>query len=111
MGLDDRTLVIDMQTNNNSPPTMQGLIRTLVYLCLVSSLAGLAVAGEAPAGPISGWRGDGSGCFPEATPPIDWDGETGKYILWKIKSVFENSGEPPREGSRPTKVGRKTRRL
>jgi len=30
-----------------------------------------------------GWRGDGSGRFPAANPPTEWDGDTGKNILWK----------------------------
>ncbi|MCY3022246.1 MAG: PQQ-binding-like beta-propeller repeat protein [Planctomycetota bacterium] len=34
---------------------------------------------------IVGWRGDGSGHYPNATPPIEWDGETKKNILWCTK--------------------------
>ncbi|MCY3020822.1 MAG: PQQ-binding-like beta-propeller repeat protein [Planctomycetota bacterium] len=43
-----------------------------------------ALAGEVPAAPC-GFRGDGSGRYPDATPPIEWDGETKKNILWSVK--------------------------
>ena len=49
--------------------------------------AGLAVAAggatAAAAEAVIGHRGDGSGVYPSADPPIEWDGRTGKNILWK----------------------------
>jgi outer membrane protein assembly factor BamB len=30
-----------------------------------------------------GWRGDLTGCFPGATPVLEWDAASGKNILWK----------------------------
>ena len=30
-----------------------------------------------------GWRGDGSGCFPAATPPLKWNVKTGENVLWR----------------------------
>ncbi|MFB3891474.1 MAG: hypothetical protein ACE15C_05560 [Phycisphaerae bacterium] len=41
-----------------------------------------------PAGKVVGWRGDGTGRYPDAAPPTEWyqkeDGES-KNILWKTK--------------------------
>ena len=33
-----------------------------------------------------GWRGDGTGLYPKAAPPLTWDGETKKNILWSVKT-------------------------
>jgi outer membrane protein assembly factor BamB len=30
-----------------------------------------------------GWRGDGSGCYPQANPPTQWDIDQGTNILWQ----------------------------
>src|SRR2546423_9416161 len=55
-----------------------GLIATFGLLCLAQS------ALAAPAG----WRGDGTGQYPDATPPTVWsksaDGKT-KNVLWQTK--------------------------
>jgi hypothetical protein len=32
-----------------------------------------------------GWRGDGTGCFPAAEPPTEWDIDEGTNILWQTK--------------------------
>src|SRR5664279_434648 len=41
-----------------------------------------------PAGTVVGWRGDGSGRYPDANPPTEWyqkaNGQS-KNILWKTK--------------------------
>ncbi|NQT87547.1 hypothetical protein HQ560_12330, partial [bacterium] len=31
----------------------------------------------------SGWRGDGTGRYPETSPPLEWDIDEGANILWK----------------------------
>ena len=58
----------------------------LLPLCL-GTLLGLlpttSAAGEASKG--YGWRMDGSGLYPKATPPLEWDAETKKNILWSVK--------------------------
>jgi outer membrane protein assembly factor BamB len=54
-------------------------------LSLVFWLTRIASGEEARSGQSFGWRGDGSGRFPEAHPPIEWDGETGKNIVWKTR--------------------------
>jgi outer membrane protein assembly factor BamB len=32
-----------------------------------------------------GWRGDGSGRYPQADPPSQWDSDSGRNILWRAK--------------------------
>ena len=49
--------------------------------CLVC----LAASGGEPPAAVSGFRGDGLGRYPDATPPVEWDGETKKNILWSVK--------------------------
>ncbi|MDB6031079.1 MAG: outer rane biosis protein BamB [Verrucomicrobiales bacterium] len=63
---------------------------------LIAALCGAALGGSAApfSGQISGWRGDGSGHFENATPPIDWDGESGKNILWKTKVGLSKFSSP-----------------
>jgi outer membrane protein assembly factor BamB len=36
-------------------------------------------------GAVSGWRGDGSGCFSNANPPLHWDVDTGQNIRWQTR--------------------------
>jgi outer membrane protein assembly factor BamB len=47
-----------------------------------------------PSKPSLGWRGDGSGRFAEAQPPIEWDGESGKNIVWKTKVGVSKFSSP-----------------
>ena len=54
--------------------------RALPLVCLVLLLLALPARGDG-----WGWRGDGSGCFPQATPPLQWDIDEGKNILWKTE--------------------------
>jgi len=55
----------------------------------------------APASPteIVGWRGDGTGRYPAATMPLQWDGEEGKNILWQTK-VGKGQSVPLAAGGR-----------
>jgi outer membrane protein assembly factor BamB len=48
-----------------------------VVLVVVSASS---VAGGADA---IGWRGDGTGCYPQADVPTTWDSEENKNILWR----------------------------
>ena len=32
-----------------------------------------------------GWRGDGTGRYPDAQPPATWDVDSGKNVLWRTK--------------------------
>src|SRR5579862_4977512 len=59
-----------------------------VRLLLAVSLFGAIPAFAAMPDAVVGWRGDGSGKYPDATPPTVWyqkaSGES-KNILWKVK--------------------------
>jgi hypothetical protein len=52
------------------------MIRTLPVAIIVSAIAAVlsasqaAESGTAPA--CVGWRGDGTGCYPNANPPVEW---------------------------------------
>jgi outer membrane protein assembly factor BamB len=53
--------------------------RTLCYLLLTLLLPAGASAGDWP-----GWRGPtGQGVCPEKGLPLEWDGRSGKNVLWK----------------------------
>jgi outer membrane protein assembly factor BamB len=66
---------------------------------VLASVAGVSApsaeparAPEAPKG--YGWRGDGSGVFPKCTPPIEWNGEPKKNILWSAKVGVSKFSSP-----------------
>ncbi|MFC1462221.1 PQQ-binding-like beta-propeller repeat protein [Verrucomicrobiota bacterium] len=41
-----------------------------------------------------GWRGDGTGAFPGATPVTRWDSKTGNNIAWKCRMPTPSWGQP-----------------
>ena len=41
-----------------------------------------------------GWRGDGSGAWPGATPVKEWDAATGKNIVWKTPMPGPSFSQP-----------------
>ena len=47
----------------------------------------------------SGWRGDGTGRYPKASPPLEWDIDDGTHILWKA-SVGKSHSSPVVVGER-----------
>jgi len=57
--------------------------------CLLLAASALVLpawgAETSATGKASGFRGDGLGRYPEATPPVEWDGETKKNVLWRAK--------------------------
>jgi outer membrane protein assembly factor BamB len=55
-------------------------------------LVGLLTAVPVVAGTPVGWRNDGTGRFPAATPPSEWSKE--KNILWKIALPGASYGAP-----------------
>lgn len=75
----------------------------LLCLCVFASFNAPASGGDVPLGhadfkptperPI-GWRGDGSGVFPGATPVTEWDYETGKNIIWKAETPYWGTPSP-----------------
>jgi outer membrane protein assembly factor BamB len=54
----------------------------LTAIGLVSLLFGGGAAGTGVG--ISGWRGDGSGVYTGAMPPVSWDAESKKNVLWSV---------------------------
>jgi len=54
--------------------------------CLLPLAIPALLLSSAPApGELFGWRGDGTGCFPDARPPIQWDIDRGTNILWQAE--------------------------
>jgi len=62
-----------------------------IYLYL-SGLAVVAVAVSAQAASRTGWRGDGSGCYPEASPPLHWS--TTSNVVWKTALSGKSYSSP-----------------
>jgi len=63
--------------------------------CVFSSSAapGAARAADAPASSAAGYNRDRSASFPDAPPPMTFDGATGKNIRWKARLPnWSNSG-------------------
>ena len=79
-------------------------IPLLLCLCLLASIALAAQRGAAdwlptPEQPV-GWRGDGTGVFPGATPPTSWNGIEGTNITWKADLPWWGSCSPIVVGDR-----------
>lgn len=78
-------------------PALASALLFLVGACRLTSEKGGgegqgSAARAAPRRP-SGWRGDGTGGFPDASPCTDWDADEGRNILWKAK-VGESYSSP-----------------
>ena len=41
-----------------------------------------------------GWRGDGSGAWPGATPVAEWNAETGQNVVWKTPMPGPSFSQP-----------------
>ncbi len=56
-----------------------------------------------------GWRGDGTGAWPGATPVAAFNGETGKNIVWKVPMAgpsFRSRSSSGTKSSRwPIRIG------
>ena len=52
----------------------------------------------APAGDVVGWRGDGSGSFPDATPPTEWSKT--ENVVWKTPMPAHSNASPVIVGDR-----------
>jgi outer membrane protein assembly factor BamB len=55
-------------------------MKTLSTLSLFLVILASPAFADSPA-----WRGDGAGRYPDAAPPIQWDAEDGKNVLWQTK--------------------------
>lgn len=80
-------------------------VSPLPVLIAASLLTATALAGEfvAPADVPEtgiGFRGDGTGVFPHADPPTEWDERTGKNILWKVELPNWGYASPVPVGNR-----------
>lgn len=64
---------------------MRPLLPTFVSIAWLVLVAGGGTALSQQPASYFGWRGDGTGRFPDATPPTTWDGTTRKGILWSTK--------------------------
>lgn len=68
-------------------------IRGLIFIAGLAIPGGLLLAGDAAGSSAQGaespkayiWRGDGTGRFPKAAPPTEWDGEARKNLRWSLK--------------------------
>lgn len=82
------------------------------FITLIAVLCGAVTsltAGDVPLGhadfkptperPV-GWRGDGTGRYPGATPVTDWDITTGKNIIWKTRFTGFSFAGPTVVGDR-----------
>jgi outer membrane protein assembly factor BamB len=59
------------------------------------SLVGLIVAGTwTVRAEIAGWNRDGTGNYPDANPPIEFDGATGRNVKWKTKLPNWSNSSP-----------------
>src|SRR5262245_28940935 len=59
--------------------------------CVSGALVLFALAGFAAAEPV-GWRNDGTGRFPSATPPTEWSGQ--KNVAWKVALPGQSYAAP-----------------
>ncbi len=66
---------------------MRGLFVSLAFLTTIATIA------SAQAQTV-GFRNDGSGHWPSATPPRTWDPNTGRNIAWKVKLDHWGNSEP-----------------
>ena len=83
-----------MRRLGNHRPLLAGVCAGLLV-----SAAQPATAGKPPLGhpdfrpsrerPFA-WRGDGSGLFPGASPPLNWNLETGENVLWTADLLRSN---------------------
>ena len=61
--------------------------------------AGVVLLILATSARAAGWRGDGSGLYPQAAPPTQWDSDEGKNILWKAE-IGKGQSSPVAAGER-----------
>lgn len=66
---------------------MRGELVRLSIGALVMALTVACLAAEVPS--VVGWRGDGTGCYPKATPPTEW-GRVSKTL----KGLFAQAQKP-----------------
>jgi outer membrane protein assembly factor BamB len=60
-----------------------GVVRALVLVALAQTVSGMI-----------GWNNDGSADFPDADPPVTFDGEHGTNLLWKTRLPNWSNSSP-----------------
>ena len=55
-------------------------------------LAAVLAASQSPAGSLTGWRGDNTGVYPDAQPPVSWS--TSSNVVWKAKLPSWSNASP-----------------
>lgn len=55
-------------------------------------LTALFTTSESPAGAPTGWRGDGTGAYPDAQPPVTWSRDSN--VVWKAKLPGWSNASP-----------------
>ena len=68
-------------------------LRALFLFHLLLSFPSIAWAQQAV-----GWRGDGTGVFPDAHPPTEWSTE--KNVVWATKTPSRSNSQPAIAGDR-----------
>jgi len=64
------------------------------FLCIVAIAAAALAAALTEGGEISGWRGDGSGRYPDAEPPLNWG-----RIARSVTEMSAQSSKPQAEAA------------
>jgi len=73
----------------------RGVALTAAALALVGLAAEFAGGGSPATGAWSHWRGPtGNGTAPDASPPLEFDGTTGRNIRWKVEVPGRGSSSP-----------------
>jgi outer membrane protein assembly factor BamB len=68
-----------------------------IHLCTLLVLA-VMLLGMSHAAEITGWRTDGTGRYPQATPPKEWT--TDKNVVWRTKMPGPSNSSPVPVGER-----------
>ena len=71
---------------------------TRSFIMGATLLLALQVATSAKEQPVSGWRGDGNGRYPEANPPLNWG-----RVAGSVKELSAQAAKP-RDDAAPAKV-------
>ncbi len=72
---------------------------TCVSQGVATALAALILVVPCAADPVVGWRGDGSGLYPQANPPTSWDTDDGTNVLWQTE-IGRGQSSPVVSGDR-----------
>ena len=78
---------------------MRGRIHRYLMAAAIGPLVSTGCLAQTAATRSFGWRGDGSGVFPNADPPAEWSTDTGTNILWQA-TVGKGISSPVIAGDR-----------